>query len=74
MRLLRRCSISRPEGELARGMTPVEFAMRFTLSHADVDIALTGTVNPDHLETNIKSMEAGDLPAELLHKGRNIFD
>jgi len=48
--------------------------MRFTLSHADVDIALTGTVNPDHLETNIKSMKAGDLPAELLHKVRNIFD
>ena len=52
----------------------VEFAMRFVLSHADVDVALTGTINPDHLEANIRSMERGDLPEEMLRKARDIVD
>ena len=52
----------------------VEFALRFVLSHADVDIVLTGTINPDHLEANIRWAEKGDLPEEMLRKAHDIFD
>ena len=63
-----------PLDALAGELSVVEFALRFVFSHADVDIALTGTINPDHLEMNIRWMETGGLPEEMLRKARDIFD
>jgi len=48
--------------------------MRFVLSNTDIDLALTGTINPDHLETNIRSLENGDLPSEIQRKAREVFE
>src|SRR5580700_6369755 len=34
-------------------MTPVEFVLRFTFSHPDIDTTTVGTVNPAHLAANL---------------------
>jgi len=62
-----------PLRELAGELSVVEFALRFALSHADVDVALTGTTNPRHLEANVAAAEAGSLPEEVLRRARRAF-
>ena len=63
-----------PLDALAGDLSVVEFALRFVLSHADVDIALTGTINSDHLEMNIRGLEAGALPEEMLRRAGAVFE
>ena len=63
-----------PLDTLAGELPLIEFAMRFVLSNTDIDLALTGTINPDHLETNIRSLENGDLPSEIQRKAREVFE
>lgn len=63
-----------PLEALAGDLSLVEFALRFVLSHADVDIALSGTTNPDHLEMNIRGLETGALPAALLRRTGAAFE
>ena len=62
-----------PLDTLAGELSVLEFAMRFVLSHRDIDLALTGTINPNHLESNIRCLEDGSLPEEMLRKVRAIF-
>ncbi|GIT13457.1 MAG: hypothetical protein CM1200mP35_02770 [Chloroflexota bacterium] len=47
------------------GMTRIEFLLRLTISNPDVHTAIIGTLNPDHLKTNIAAVAAGPLPTEL---------
>ena len=63
-----------PLEALAGDLSLVEFALRFVLSHADVDIALSGTTNPEHLEMNIRGLETGALPAALLRRTGAAFE
>ena len=63
-----------PLRELAGELSVIEFALRFVLSNTDVDLALTGTINPRHLETNIRWAESGPLPEETLRPARDLFD
>ena len=51
--------------DLLDGMTRMEFIVRFTYSHPDLDTTIVGTINPDHLQDNIKSLLAGPLPADV---------
>src|SRR5713226_1068036 len=51
--------------ELLRGMSPVEFILRFTFSHPDMDTTIVGTVNPVHLEANLAVLREGPLPPDL---------
>ncbi|MGE3272529.1 MAG: aldo/keto reductase [Chloroflexota bacterium] len=51
--------------ELLGGMSRMEFVVRFTYSHPDLDTTIVGTVNPDHLQDNIKALQAGPLPADV---------
>jgi len=46
----------------------------FVLSHGDIDLALTGTINPNHLESNIRCLEDGPLSDEMLRNARDIFE
>jgi aryl-alcohol dehydrogenase-like predicted oxidoreductase len=46
-------------------MSPVEFVLRFTFSHPDLDTTIVGTVNPAHLEANLAAVRKGPLPADL---------
>jgi aryl-alcohol dehydrogenase-like predicted oxidoreductase len=47
------------------GMSPMEFVLRFTLSHQDMSTTIVGTADPGHLESNIAIAEKGPLPADL---------
>jgi aryl-alcohol dehydrogenase-like predicted oxidoreductase len=51
--------------DLLQGMTPVEFVLRFTFSHPDMDTTIVGTVNPVHLEANLAASRKGPLPPDL---------
>src|SRR5580700_10398293 len=51
--------------DLLQGMTPVEFVLRFTFAHPDMDTTIVGTVNPAHLDTNLAALRKGPLPANL---------
>ena len=47
------------------GMSPMEFVLRFTVSHPYLSTTIVGTANPAHLESNIAIAEKGPLPADL---------
>ena len=51
--------------DLLQGMTPVEFVLRFTFSHPDMDTTIVGTVNPAHLDANLAALREGPLPSDL---------
>lgn len=51
--------------EVLRDMSPVEFVLRFTFSHPDMDTTIVGTVNPAHLEANLAALRKGPLPLDL---------
>jgi aryl-alcohol dehydrogenase-like predicted oxidoreductase len=51
--------------DLLQGMTPVEFVLRFTFSHPDMDTTIVGTVNPAHLDANLAALRAGPLASDL---------
>ena len=51
--------------DLLDGMSRMEFVLRFTISHPDLDTTIVGTINPDHLQDNIAALLAGPLPADV---------
>jgi aryl-alcohol dehydrogenase-like predicted oxidoreductase len=46
-------------------MTPMEFILRFTFTHPDMDTNIVGTINPTHLLDNINALQRGPLPSEV---------
>jgi aryl-alcohol dehydrogenase-like predicted oxidoreductase len=53
------------------GMTPMEFVLRFTLSHPYLSTTIVGTASPDHLQSNIAIAEKGPLPADLYAEAKS---
>ena len=51
--------------DLLQGMTPMEFILRFTFTHPDMDTNIVGTISPAHLQDNISALLHGSLPPEL---------
>ena len=51
--------------EILDGMTPIEFVLRFTLSHPDLSSTIVGTSNVEHLRVNLAIAAKGPLPADL---------
>ena len=51
-------------------MTPLEFVLRFTLSHPGLSSAIVGTANLNHLRSNLASAENGPLPADLYEEAK----
>jgi aryl-alcohol dehydrogenase-like predicted oxidoreductase len=56
--------------DLLGDMTRMEFILRFTYSHPDLDTTIVGTVNPDHLQDNVRALQAGPLPADLYEEAK----
>jgi aryl-alcohol dehydrogenase-like predicted oxidoreductase len=56
--------------ELLDGMSPMEFVLRFTLSHPDLSATIVGTANRDHLRANLAVAEKGPLPPDLYEEAR----
>jgi aryl-alcohol dehydrogenase-like predicted oxidoreductase len=59
--------------ELAGGLSVVEFALRFTLSHPDVDAALLGSVDVEHVAQAVGWAARGPLPEAVLRPARSLF-
>jgi aryl-alcohol dehydrogenase-like predicted oxidoreductase len=53
------------------GMSPMEFVLRFTLSHPNLSTTIVGTANPGHLESNIAIAEKGPLPGDLYAEAKS---
>ncbi|HTT90224.1 MAG TPA: aldo/keto reductase [Acidimicrobiales bacterium] len=51
-------------------MSPMEFMLRFTISHPDMDTTIVGTANPDHLAANLAAAAKGPLPADLYQEAK----
>ncbi|MHB8576938.1 MAG: aldo/keto reductase [Dehalococcoidia bacterium] len=51
--------------DLLDGMTRMEFMLRFTLSHPELDTTIVGTLNPAHLRNNLAAAAAGPLPPDV---------
>ncbi len=62
-----------PLQELAGGMPPVEFVLRFTLSHPDVSTAIVGSTNPENIEANARVSDGQRLPDGTLQKAKDAF-
>ena len=48
----------------------MEFILRFTYSHPDMDTTIVGTINPDHLQDNVNALLAGPLPADVYDEAK----
>lgn len=59
--------------ELLGDMSPIEFTLRFTLSHPDLSSTIVGTVNLEHLRANVAVAEKGPLPPELYAAAKQRF-
>ena len=46
-------------------MTPMEFILRFTFTHPDLDTNIVGTISPGHLQHNVNVLRQGPLPAHV---------
>jgi aryl-alcohol dehydrogenase-like predicted oxidoreductase len=60
--------------ELLDGMSPIEFVLRFTLSHPALSSTIVGTSSVDHLAANVAVAEKGPLPAGLYAEARRRLE
>jgi aryl-alcohol dehydrogenase-like predicted oxidoreductase len=51
--------------DLLEDMTPMEFILRFTFSHPAMHTNIVGTINPAHLQDNIRALLQGPLPQPI---------
>jgi aryl-alcohol dehydrogenase-like predicted oxidoreductase len=51
--------------DLLEDMTPMEFILRFTFSHPAMHTNIVGTINPAHLQDNIRALLQGPLPETI---------
>jgi aryl-alcohol dehydrogenase-like predicted oxidoreductase len=56
--------------ELLDGMTPVQFILRFTFSHPDLDTNIVGTLNLEHLQSNVEVVKMGPLPDDVYEEAK----
>jgi aryl-alcohol dehydrogenase-like predicted oxidoreductase len=56
--------------DLLGDMTPMEFVLRFTLSHPGLSTTIVGTSNVDHLRSNLAVAEKGPLPADVYEEAK----
>lgn len=60
--------------DLLDGASRMEFMLRFTLSHPELDTTIVGTANPAHLRQNIDAARKGALPADVLAEAKRRLD
>ena len=56
--------------DLLDGMSRMEFMLRFTITHPDMNTTIVGTANPKHLEANLAAAGKGTLPADLYEEAK----
>jgi aryl-alcohol dehydrogenase-like predicted oxidoreductase len=60
--------------DLLGDMTPMEFVLRFTLSHPALSSTIVGTSSIDHLQSNLAVAEKGPLPAGVYEEARQRLE
>ncbi len=55
-------------------MSPMEFVLRFTLSHPDLSSTIVGTSQAGHLRANLAVAEKGPLPADLYEEAKRRLE
>jgi len=62
-------------GPIPKTLDPILLSLGFTLAHEQVDTAIVGTANPEHMRVNIELVKK-DLPIsmEIVHELHNRFD
>jgi aryl-alcohol dehydrogenase-like predicted oxidoreductase len=60
--------------DLLEGMTPMEFTLRFTFSHQEMDTNIVGTINPAHLQDNIDALLKGPLPPAIYMEAKRRLE
>ena len=60
--------------DLLDGMTPMEFILRFTFTHPDLHTNIVGTIDPAHLEHNVRVLRQGPLPADVYAEAKRRLD
>ena len=55
---------------LSQGETRTGFLLRYTLSHPDMHTTIVGTMNPEHLDENLRFAEAGPLPTSVYEEAK----
>ncbi len=60
--------------DLLDGSDPVEFTLRYTISHPAMTSAIVGTIDPDHLGANVHAAIAGPLPPEVYEETQRRLD
>jgi aryl-alcohol dehydrogenase-like predicted oxidoreductase len=56
--------------DLLGDMSPMEFILRFTFTNPHLGTTIVGTVNPAHLQSNLRILELGPLPPELYEEAK----
>jgi len=59
---------------LDEGQSRTDFMLRFTISHPDVHTTIVGTLNPDHLESNIRAYQKGPLSEKVYLEAKSKLD
>jgi aryl-alcohol dehydrogenase-like predicted oxidoreductase len=59
---------------LEQGQGRTDFMLRFTISHPDIHTTIVGTVNPDHLQSNLKAFQEGSLPDNVYNEAKSRLD
>ena len=60
--------------DLLDGMTPMEFILRFTFTHPDLDTNIVGTIDPGHLQHNGEMVKRGPLPPDVYAEAKRRLD
>lgn len=60
--------------DLLDGMSPLEFLLRFTISHPAVSSAIVGTSKIAHLRSNLAIVGKGPLPADLYEEAKRRLE
>lgn len=60
--------------DLLDGASRMEFMLRFTLSHPDLDTTIVGTANPEHLRQNLEAARKGPLAPDVMTEARRRLD
>jgi aryl-alcohol dehydrogenase-like predicted oxidoreductase len=60
--------------DLLEDMTSMEFVLRFTFSHPDMDTNIVGTINPAHLQDNINALLKGPLAPDVYAEAKRRLD
>jgi aryl-alcohol dehydrogenase-like predicted oxidoreductase len=56
--------------DLLDGMSRMEFMLRFTLSHPDLDTTIVGTASLEHLQENVAVAEKGPLAPDVIEEAK----